>query len=448
MEQNRITFRDQILLAFRVLKHIPELRDRMRASYDHAIVDEYQDLTNTQLMLLEELLGAANLTILGDENQAIYSDDEHDIVRIQNLLFNERQPQHIPLQITYRSTTQIIRMAHKLIKRDWKKLPTSKKGDGDPVEVWIPKKGIGKASNDPAKIEMFQEIYRELRELLDSDPSGSVLITALRKEELQDFRRFLSQQRNMKISTQVKLGSDPLKNGRYLSLKVWLRAIHRLDVESVLELFGFFVSPHLTSEDLSELREILSNGEGVTQWRAAIDEHWDNYAQRNTMGRLLSELVAVEEIKGRVTVPWLFARLQKVADILGLYYRKDIIDKMFAINHPHYIADSLHNLNPDLGEITIADWLTMIFGGNGMPNPDESRPNLVIGNIHQIKGEEYSYVFVCGFRAPAEQKLLYVGITRAEKKAYLCFTDPKEAKKALELHRCQQERDYLLRIIG
>jgi len=52
-------------------------------------------------------------------------------------------------------------------------------GDGDPVEVWIPKKGIGKASNDPAKIEMFQEIYRELRELLGIDPSGSVLITAL-----------------------------------------------------------------------------------------------------------------------------------------------------------------------------------------------------------------------------------------------------------------------------
>jgi len=450
MKNNRVTFQDQIILALRALEHLPDLAHKMQSQYDHALIDEYQDLTPMQLKLLEYILGGANATILGDKNQAIYDfgengDDVSD--RIKDALLRNGRANRIDLKVTYRSTTQIISMAHKLIDINWRaeKLPISKKGDGEPVKIWIPDAMLDGPDTNPAKEEYFRAILAKIQSLTKTDPDGTILVTAYTKMELWNFMSFMRQQERLEAYIQVRIGSDPLKNLRYWEVGLWLRAIHCSTLENVLQLLSFSVTPYLTGEDLTELKVILSKDGCVDDWRKAI-ETWNNVKQRRKMAQILTYLSKVDAQREQLTVSVVLYDLVNNMVKGNIAKRQENLVKTLTDNHPHYITFGTDSL-PDLENTTIHEWLKMIFGGNEEDGSENVNPKIVIGNIHQIKGEEYRYVFVCGFKAPAEQKHLYVGMTRAEREAYLCFLAPEMTKKALDLHGCVEGSDYALRVI-
>ncbi len=162
---------------------------------------------------------------------------------------------------------------------------------------------------------------------------------------------------------------------------------------------------------------------------------------------LLSELGMMEARRDDLSVSGMLNTLEGKLRIWGFTDKKSSLAGALAQNHPHYITYGSGQLNPDLDDITIDKWLTMIFGQDEAKESENIHPQVVIGNIHQIKGEEYSYVFVCGFQSPAEQKNLYVAITRAEQRAYLCFENPQKTERALRRHRCEEGSDYELKII-
>jgi superfamily I DNA/RNA helicase len=57
--------------AVRYLRDNPESQDRH--AFDHVLVDEYQDLNRAEQIILDLLTGDGDLTIVGDEDQSIYS---------------------------------------------------------------------------------------------------------------------------------------------------------------------------------------------------------------------------------------------------------------------------------------------------------------------------------------------------------------------------------------
>ena len=121
------------------------------------------------------------------------------------------------------------------------------------------------------------------------------------------------------------------------------------------------------------------------------------------------------------------------------------LKKKFREGSPHYITSNNQLLTTDIDTIVIDDWLKMIFGNS--KNIKEYSPSVVIGNIHQIKGEEFSHVFICGFKRIAKQKGLYVGITRAKEKAYICPENQENLAKILVDHRCVYGTDYIIKSI-
>jgi len=68
---NAIDFDDLIALAVRALESDPGLAARYRERFPHISVDEFQDVDEQQYRLLT-LIGAPNLCIIGDPDQAIY----------------------------------------------------------------------------------------------------------------------------------------------------------------------------------------------------------------------------------------------------------------------------------------------------------------------------------------------------------------------------------------
>jgi superfamily I DNA/RNA helicase len=57
--------------ALRYLRHNPQAPER--SSFDHVLVDEYQDLNRAEQEILRELVRASNYGVFGDEDQSIYS---------------------------------------------------------------------------------------------------------------------------------------------------------------------------------------------------------------------------------------------------------------------------------------------------------------------------------------------------------------------------------------
>jgi DNA helicase II / ATP-dependent DNA helicase PcrA len=64
---------DDLLLAWRALLAAPEVGDRMRARWDHVLVDEYQDVNQIQVDIVRTLRpDGQGLTVVGDDAQAVY----------------------------------------------------------------------------------------------------------------------------------------------------------------------------------------------------------------------------------------------------------------------------------------------------------------------------------------------------------------------------------------
>lgn len=82
--------------------------------YDHILVDEYQDVNDIQVNLLE-LLGSENLFVVGDPRQSIYGWRGSKIKHI--LKFPETKENCAVIQLTknYRSTNNIVKIGNRII---------------------------------------------------------------------------------------------------------------------------------------------------------------------------------------------------------------------------------------------------------------------------------------------------------------------------------------------
>ncbi|HEU5450912.1 MAG TPA: UvrD-helicase domain-containing protein, partial [Terriglobales bacterium] len=132
---NALDFDDLLLEAVRLLKIVPEVRERYNQRLRHILVDEYQDTNRPQYELLKSLAGERhNVCAVGDEDQSIYSWRGADI---RNILEFERDfpnAKIIRLEQNYRSTQNILQAASAVVannvKRKGKNLWTSRQGGG------------------------------------------------------------------------------------------------------------------------------------------------------------------------------------------------------------------------------------------------------------------------------------------------------------------------------
>ncbi len=75
--ENWLRFHEAMLISELVPETLHFLRNnpesRHRPHFEHVLVDEYQDLNRAEQVLLDELADEGSLTVIGDENQSIYS---------------------------------------------------------------------------------------------------------------------------------------------------------------------------------------------------------------------------------------------------------------------------------------------------------------------------------------------------------------------------------------
>jgi len=114
-----VDFDDLLLLTLGLFTDHPDVRDAYRRRFRYVLVDEYQDTNRAQYEIVRHLAGpTGNLTVVGDEDQSIYSWRGADIDNILDFEADFPGARVFRLEENYRSSQAILDVASSLVARN------------------------------------------------------------------------------------------------------------------------------------------------------------------------------------------------------------------------------------------------------------------------------------------------------------------------------------------
>jgi len=134
-----LDFDDLLLKTVRLMQRHPDALEELRERFQYVMIDEYQDTNHAQFMIAHALAsGHQNLMVTGDPDQSIYGWRGADITNILDFESHFGSAKVVRLEQNYRSTPGILAAADALIQnnkgRRHKRLWTENDA-GDPVRV-------------------------------------------------------------------------------------------------------------------------------------------------------------------------------------------------------------------------------------------------------------------------------------------------------------------------
>ncbi|RYF97392.1 MAG: ATP-dependent helicase [Chitinophagaceae bacterium] len=119
-----LDFDDLIIKTIALLEKKPEVREQYQKQFQYILVDEFQDVNNQQVRLLNLLLTpASQLFCVGDDWQSIYGFRGSEVKYIVNFEEHFDNPQIIKLNVNYRSSDTIVGASNEVIKRNIHQVP-------------------------------------------------------------------------------------------------------------------------------------------------------------------------------------------------------------------------------------------------------------------------------------------------------------------------------------
>lgn len=177
---------DTLLLKFWQKLSGPLLRpgSKEALSYEHVLIDEAQDLSPVELsVLVSTVSGGQSITLAGDVAQRLYMDN--GFTGWENLL-GELSLSHVqvePLQVTYRSTEQVMELAYGVLGPLATGDPPQATRRGAPVELFT-------FAHSGDAVGFLSEA---LRELSADEPQASIAVIARYPEQADVFYAGLKQ---------------------------------------------------------------------------------------------------------------------------------------------------------------------------------------------------------------------------------------------------------------
>ena len=108
-ERNLVDFSDQVALAYRAVSENPLLLD-----YRHVMLDEYQDTSSIQTMLLAKLFSEQSVMAVGDPNQSIYGWRGASSANLENFGQDFGATKNYSLSKSWRSSHNIVAAANRV----------------------------------------------------------------------------------------------------------------------------------------------------------------------------------------------------------------------------------------------------------------------------------------------------------------------------------------------
>jgi ATP-dependent DNA helicase Rep len=188
-----VDFDDLIGLPLKLLRDHAEVREKWQRQLGHVLVDEYQDTNATQYELLKLLVGErGRFTAVGDDDQSIYGWRGATLDNLRRLPQDWPELKVVKLEQNYRSTSAILRAANNVIGPNPKLFPKtlySELGEGEPVRIVDCDNEEHEAERIVARIQSIRanglaKDWKDFAVLYRANHQARVLEQAMRKAQI------------------------------------------------------------------------------------------------------------------------------------------------------------------------------------------------------------------------------------------------------------------------
>ena len=454
-----LDFDDLMLVTLYILERFPEKLSKWSRRMMYVMVDEFQDIDGQQYRLAELLSSHhKNLFVVGDPDQTIYTWRGADVNRILDFDRVHDGCQTILLQNNYRSTPSILKVPDSVIKNNQfrieKTLRPCRSGGKTPVfyhakntrkeAEWIAERikaavAGGVAHKDIAVLYRMHSQSRSVEEaLMASDIPYKVYsgVGFYQRQEVKDALCYL----------RMLIFADDLSFMR--------------TVNTPKRMFGpkkLAVVQRYASERKISLYEALLEISVAAEAEKAATEDVENSTERPELdcAAFMSKTKVADYIK-LIEKYRASYRNMSVSDVLTKILRESGYEEMLRLDGDEDRLSNLAELKQGLMEFektfeedsTLDEYLQNITlftntdaDGTLRESGDENQPKdrVQLMTIHNAKGLEFPYVFVCGLnegcfpvkrvrnkvQLEEERRLAYVAFTRAEN--VLCMSDSEDS---------------------
>ena len=424
-QNNALDFDDLLLETLRLLRRDEEVRDYLSDKFRYVLVDEFQDTNAVQYNIIKLLSSKhGNIFAVGDDDQSIYGWRGAEIENI--LRFDKDFPNAkiYKLERNYRSTKNILKLANSIIKnnvgRRGKELWTDGE-DGEKPEYYQADEEAGEALFAARTIANAVRAGRNY-----SDFAVLMRINALTRSYESEFTKY-------GIPYKVFGGFRFFERKEIKDILAYLRLISNpFDSEAAERIIN--VPRRGIGGKTIEVMYQYAEDNGLSLYDAAVDcEELPLTRGANDKLKDFANL-----IKGFILDSVQSSVAQLVRDIINLADLRSAYDDgtdegdSKLANLDEFIAsvDDFVRLNP---EATLDEYLNQVTLSSDLDDMDDGN-YVTLATIHAVKGLEFPVVFICGLEdgimpssrsendgrdLEEERRLMYVAITRAEKRLYL-----------------------------
>jgi ATP-dependent DNA helicase Rep len=464
-----VDFDDLIRLPVELFRRNEAARDKWQRRLRYLLVDEYQDTNTCQYELVKLMVTGIGkkplFTAVGDDDQAIYAWRGATIENLTTLQVDFPDLKVIKLEQNYRSTTRILQAANTVIANNpklFEKKLWSEHGLGDPITVMA----MDDDEQEADQIAIMLSAHRFERRAKFSD-------YAILYRGNHQARVIEKSMRRERIPYVMSGGQSYFDRAEIKDIISYLRLIANQDDDP-----AFIRAVTTPKRGVGQATlEVLGTVAG--QWQCSLFEAvYKGGIEGKLADRQLYPLRKfcdfINDLESRASRPGPSGSGENAAAVLD--------DMMKEIDYETYLYDSFDD-RAALGKwqnvIDFTSWLKE--KGNGGKDRDGDLKNLLeltqmvalmtmlegkdedpdavrMSTLHASKGLEFPHVFLVGVEegilphkgdpdAPAEsmgarieeeRRLMYVGITRAQRTLQISWC--KKRKRAREYQQCDISR--------
>ena len=426
-ENNAIDFDDIINFTIKILLDNPDLLEYYSNRFKYVLVDEYQDTNKAQFTLVTLLASKyGNITVVGDNDQGIYSFRGADISNILNFEKDFPGTRIIKLEQNYRCTQSILNAANEVIRNNETKY--EKKLWTDNERGALPKVFRGDNEYDEAnyivkqintlKIEEYYK-YSDFAVLYRMNSQSRSIEDILRREDIPykivGGLKFYERKEIKDIIAYLRLIQNTADN---LSLNRIInepkRGVGKTSLENI---------------------EVVSSESGISMYE--VIKKSDEFGLNRVFANTREFINVIEELKSRKDE-------LKLSDLIKETLNKTGYTKALELENTVEAETRIQNLEEFLtvaiefeeesADPTLSEFLEGITLSSDLDGMEETEESVTLMTLHSAKGLEFPVVFLVGMEEgifpgyksigepkelEEERRLCYVGITRAKENLFL-----------------------------
>ncbi|HEX2693925.1 MAG TPA: UvrD-helicase domain-containing protein [Gemmatimonadaceae bacterium] len=434
---NAVSFDDLLVLPVEIFRKDEPTLARYRDRFQFILVDEYQDTNRAQFQFIKMLgSGHGNVVVVGDDDQSIYGWRGADIRNILDFEKEFPSAKLVRLEENYRSTPDILLVANAAITqnvgRKGKTLRATRES-GEPVTLvatlderdeadWVIEEIKTRRNQDNRALSEFAVLYR-------TNAQSRALEDALRRDampyRLVGSVRFYDRREIRDLMAYLKLVANPADEEAFRrAIAVPKRGIGDTTLDALAA---------KAKQNGVSLFEMAARGELNDSLRPAARKGLSDFVAVVSSLRDRAKDTSVD-----VLIQDLISEIRYV-DYLqseGPESARDRLENISALING--AAETVIDDGGEVGLTPLDHFLQRAMLVAGADALDPSADAVTLMTLHNAKGLEYPVVFLTGLedglfplsqsfddppKLEEERRLFYVGITRAQEKLYLSFTE-------------------------